>query len=126
MELRFMSLSNMYRGREGMISWALHRITGLGVLLFLLIHIADIYIIRYGAEAFDDLLIIYKGLPFRILEIGLVGAVYFHAVNGLRVIIIDFWDGAVDRQRELFWGVVVVFTLMFIPTAILMLIAAFD
>jgi succinate dehydrogenase / fumarate reductase cytochrome b subunit len=121
-----MSLGNIYRGREGMVSWALHRITGLGVLLFLFIHIADIYIVRYGAEAFDDLLIIYKGLPFRILEIGLVGAVYFHAVNGLRVIVIDFWDGAADKQRELFWAVVIIFTLMFIPTAILMLIAAFD
>ncbi len=59
-----MSIGSIYRGREGMISWALHRITGLGVLLFLLIHIADIYIIRYGANAFDDLLVIYKGLPF--------------------------------------------------------------
>lgn len=121
-----MSIGGIYRGREGMVSWALHRITGLGVLLFLLIHIADIFIIRYGAEAFDDLLVIYNGLPFRLLEIGLVGSVYFHAVNGLRVIIIDFWDGAVDRQRELFWAVVVIFTLMFVPTAILMLIAAFD
>lgn len=121
-----MSIGNIYRGREGMISWALHRITGLGVLLFLFIHIADIYIVRYGAEAFDDLLVIYKGLPFRILEIGLVASVYFHAINGLRVIIIDFWDGAAERQRELFWGVVVIFTLMFIPTAILMIIAAFE
>jgi succinate dehydrogenase / fumarate reductase cytochrome b subunit len=109
-----------------MISWALHRITGLGVLLFLLIHIADIFIVRYGAEAFDDLLVIYKGLPFRLLEIGLVGSVYFHAINGLRVILIDFWDDAVLRQRELFWGVVILFTLMFVPTAVLMLIAAFD
>ncbi|MEZ4523902.1 MAG: succinate dehydrogenase, cytochrome b556 subunit [Thermomicrobiales bacterium] len=121
-----MSIGGLYRGREGMISWALHRITGLGVLLFLLIHIADIFIVRYGAEAFDDLLVIYKGTPFRLLEIGLVASVYFHAVNGLRVIAIDFWDGAADRQRELFWGVIIVFTLMFVPTAILMLIAMFD
>jgi succinate dehydrogenase / fumarate reductase cytochrome b subunit len=126
MEGRYMSIGNIYRGREGMISWALHRITGLGVLLFLLIHIADIFIVRYGAEAFDDLLVIYKGLPFRLLEIGLVGSVYFHAINGLRVILIDFWDDAVLRQRELFWGVVILFTLMFVPTAVLMLIAAFD
>lgn len=121
-----MSLGSFYRGREGMVSWALHRITGLGILLFLLIHIADIFVVRYGAEAFDDLLIIYHALPFRILEIGLVGAVYYHAINGVRVILIDFWDGAALRQRELFWGVIIVFTLMFIPTAILMLIAAFD
>ena len=121
-----MSVGSIYRGREGMISWALHRITGLGVLLFLFIHIADIFIVRYGAEAFDDLLVIYNGLAFRLLEIGLVASVYFHAVNGLRVIAIDFWDGAAEYQRELFWAVVVIFTVMFVPTAILMLIAAFD
>jgi len=121
-----MSLGNVYRGREGMVSWALHRITGLGVLLFLLIHIADIFVVRYGAEAFDDLLVIYHALPFRILEIGLVGSVYFHALNGLRIILIDFFDWAALKQRELFWGVIIVFTLMFVPTAILMLIAAID
>lgn len=119
-------MRRMYRGREGMISWALHRITGLGVLLFLLIHIADIYIVRYGAEAFDDLLFIYKALPFRLLEIGLVAAVYFHALNGIRIFLIDFSDRAALRQRELFWAVVIIFTLAFVPTAILMLIAAFE
>lgn len=115
-----------YRGQEGMISWALHRITGLGVLLFLLIHIADIYIIRYGEEAFNDLLFIYKHPFFRVLEIGLVAAVYFHAINGMRVIFIDFSDWAADHQKELFWATVVIFLVAFIPTAILMTIAMFD
>jgi succinate dehydrogenase / fumarate reductase cytochrome b subunit len=116
----------VYRGREGMISWALHRITGLGVLLFLFIHIADIFIIGYGPEAFDELLFIYHNPYFRVMEIGLVAAVYYHAINGVRVILIDFWDGAVDRQRELFWGVVVLFLLTFIPTAVLMTLAMID
>jgi succinate dehydrogenase / fumarate reductase, cytochrome b subunit len=110
----------VYRGREGMISWALHRLTGLGVLLFLLIHIADIYVVSYGPEEFDDLLFIYHQTPFRIMEIALVGAVYYHAVNGLRIILIDFWDRAALIQRQLFYGVIVVFLLMFIPTAVLM------
>lgn len=112
---------NMYRGREGMISWALHRLTGLGVLLFLLIHIADIYVINYGPEAFDDLLFIYHNPFFRAMEVLLVGALYFHGINGLRIIAIDFWDRAVLYQRQLFWAVVVAFFVTFIPTAILML-----
>lgn len=112
---------NIYRGREGMISWALHRLTGLGVLLFLLIHIADIYVINYGPEAFDELLFIYHNTFFRLMEVLLVGALYFHGINGLRIITIDFWDRAALYQRELFWGVVITFVLAFIPTAILML-----
>lgn len=108
-----------------MLLWALHRLTGLGVLLFLLIHIADIYVVRYGAEAFDDLLFIYKNPVFRLMEIMLVGAVFFHAINGVRVILIDFWDGAVAYQKQLFWAVVILFFASFIPVAILMTIAAF-
>lgn len=116
----------VYRGREGMISWALHRLTGLGVLLFLLIHIADIYVISYGPEEFDALLFIYSSLPFRLMEIMLVGALYFHAVNGVRIILIDFWDRAALIQRKLFYGGLVVFFLAFIPTAIMMLLPLFD
>jgi succinate dehydrogenase / fumarate reductase, cytochrome b subunit len=110
----------VYRGREGMISWALHRLTGLGVLLFLMIHIADIFVIGYGPTHFDDLLFIYNALGFRLMEILLVGALYYHAYNGIRIILIDFWDGAAQIQRQLFYAVVVLFVLTFIPTAILM------
>ena len=95
-------MQRIYRGREGMISCALHRLTGLGVLLFLIIHIADIYVIGYGPEEFDSLLFIYHSLPFRIMEIALVAALYYHALNGIRIILIDFWDGAALIQRKLF------------------------
>lgn len=115
----------MYRGQIGMLSWALHRLTGLGILLFLIIHIADIFIIGYGPEAFNDLLFIYHNPFFRILEIVLVGAVYYHAINGVRVILIDFWDRASLIHKELYWGVIVIFLLAFIPTAILMIFAMF-
>lgn len=114
-------MQRIYRGREGMLSWALHRITGLGVLLFLLIHIADIYVVTYGPAEFDDLLYLYHSTPFRLLEVGLVGALYYHAINGLRIILIDFWDHAMNIQRELWYGGIVIFFLTFIPTAILMI-----
>jgi succinate dehydrogenase / fumarate reductase cytochrome b subunit len=104
-----------------MISWALHRLTGLGVLLFLLVHIADIYVIGYGPEEFDSLLFIYHSIGFRLMEVVLVAALYFHAINGVRIILIDFWDDAALIQRKLFYGGIIVFFATFIPTAILML-----
>lgn len=116
----------IYRGREGMISWALHRLTGLGVLLFLIIHIADIYVVTYGPDEFNDLLFIYHNPFFRVMEIALVGAVYWHAFNGIRIILIDFWDRASLIQRQLFYGVVAIFVLTFIPTAFLMARPIFD
>jgi succinate dehydrogenase / fumarate reductase cytochrome b subunit len=58
---------------------------------------------------------------FRTLEILLVGALYYHAINGIRIILIDFWDTAMLMQRQLFYATVVIFFVTFIPTAILML-----
>jgi succinate dehydrogenase / fumarate reductase cytochrome b subunit len=104
-----------------MISWAFHRITGLGVLLFLLLHIVDIFLVNYGPEVFNELLFLYRHPVFRIGEIILVGAVYYHAANGVRIMLIDFWPAAYRYERQLFYGVMAVFLLAFIPTAFLMI-----
>ncbi|MCS7256514.1 MAG: succinate dehydrogenase, cytochrome b556 subunit [Thermomicrobium sp.] len=109
-----------YRPPPGMISWALHRVTGLGVLLFLLLHIVDIFIVNYGPDAFNELLFLYRHPVFRIGEIILVAGLYYHAANGVRIILIDFWPQAYRYERQLFYGVIAVFLLGFIPTAILM------
>lgn len=104
-----------------MISWAFHRISGLGVLLFLLLHIVDIFLVNYGPEVFNELLFLYRHPVFRIGEIILVGAVYYHAANGVRIMLIDFWPAAYRYERQLFYGVMAVFLLAFIPTAFLMI-----
>jgi len=110
-----------YRPPPGMISWALHRVTGLGVLLFLLLHIVDIFLVNYGPDVFNELLFLYRHPVFRIGEIVLVAGLYYHAANGVRIILIDFWPQAYRYERQLFYGVVAVFLLAFIPTAILMI-----
>lgn len=110
-----------YRAPVGMVSWALHRLAGIGVLVFLLLHILDIFVVGYGPKAFDDLLFLYRNPIFRIGEIILVAGLYYHAANGVRIILIDFWSKAYRYERELFYGVIAVFVVAFIPTAILML-----
>jgi len=110
-----------YRPPPGMISWAFHRITGLGVLLFLLLHIVDIFLVNYGPEVFNELLFLYRHPVFRIGEIILVAGLYYHAANGVRIILIDFWPAAYRYERQLFYGVIAVFLLGFIPTALLMI-----
>ncbi len=112
-----------YRGYHpppGMISWVLHRITGLGVLLFLLLHIVDIFLVNYGPDTFNELLFLYRHPVFRIAEIILVAAVYYHAANGVRIILVDFWPAAYRYERQLFYGVIAVFLAGFLPTAFLM------
>jgi succinate dehydrogenase / fumarate reductase, cytochrome b subunit len=110
-----------YRGKGGHWSWILHRLTGLGVLVFLLIHILDISLIGWGPRVFDRLLFIYRGRVFRVMEVLLAGAVIYHALNGIRIVIIDFWPAATTVHRKLIWAVAVIFVVVFVPTAILML-----
>lgn len=112
-----------YRAPQGMLSWALHRLTGLGVLLFLFLHIIDIFLVGYGAELFDDLLFIYHHPAFVIGQLALVASVYYHAANGVRIILVDFWANGYKYERQLFYGAMAVFFIAFIPTAIIMIMA---
>jgi succinate dehydrogenase / fumarate reductase cytochrome b subunit len=103
-----------------MWSWVLHRITGVAIFFFLLVHILDTALIRVSPEAYNAVIGTYKNPIMGLGEIALVAAIVFHAFNGIRIILIDFWDGAAQIQRQLFYAVVVLFVLSFIPTAILM------
>lgn len=90
------------RNREGQWAWALHRVTGLGVLAFLCMHIIDTSLMLAGEEAYNHLIkSVYQQWWFQPAEIALGGALVFHAFNGLRVIAIDLWEGAVQHDRLL-------------------------
>ena len=91
-----------YRGGEGQWSWMLHRVTGVGVLLFLLAHILDTALIALGPEHYNAIIAIYRLPFFRVGEVGLAAAVLYHALNGIRIIIIDFWPGTTVIQKQMF------------------------
>lgn len=111
-----------YRGGPGMIAWALHRLAGVGVVAFLALHIFDIFLMQFGAGVFDELLFIYRSAPFRTLEIFLLFGLLYHALNGLRVILIDLFPATARFQTELWYVQMVIFTIAFVPLAILMFI----
>ncbi|HEX5411829.1 MAG TPA: succinate dehydrogenase, cytochrome b556 subunit [Terriglobia bacterium] len=110
-----------YRGGEGQWSWLLHRVTGIGVFLFLLAHIIDTAMIGWGPAYYNEAMALYRHPAFRVGEVILAGAVLYHALNGVRIIIIDFWPESTVAQRKLFYAVVAAFVLIFVPTAIYML-----
>ncbi len=78
-----------YSGREGHYSFLLHRLTGLGTLLFLIIHILDTSTVYFFPELYTEAIGIYQSTPFMIGEIGLVFSVIYHGVNGFRIIYAD-------------------------------------
>jgi succinate dehydrogenase / fumarate reductase cytochrome b subunit len=108
------------RSQTGAWAWLLHRVTGVGVLLFLLAHIIDTALIGFGPEAYEHALGLYRLPIFKIGEIALVFAVVYHSVNGVRVILIDFWGESTRRRQQLFWASVAGTAVLFLPVAAIM------
>ena len=110
-----------YRGGAGQWSWAFHRLTGVGVLLFLLAHILDTALIVLGPALYNKILMIYRNPLFGLSEIALFGAVLYHSFNGLRICVIDFWPATTRYHRAMSYGVLALFISAFIPVAFIML-----
>lgn len=110
-----------YKGGEGMWSWILHRGSGLLVLGFLFLHIIDTSLIGFGKHHYDEVINIYKKPWFLPLEVLLVGAVIYHSMNGLRVILIDFWEAGARNERRLSVATNVISLALFIPSAVVMM-----
>ncbi len=109
-----------YRGDPSMWAWLLHRITGVGIFVFLLTHVTDTALIGWGRDLYDAMMQLYHHPVFRIGEILLFGVVLFHALNGLRVITLDFAPQTTIYNRQMLIGVVTAFFLLFVPTAVIM------
>jgi len=91
-----------YRGGEGMVAWAFHRISGVAIWAFVVLHVVDIFLVGAAPDAYDTLLVIYATPIGIVLEWLLGAAVLYHALNGLRIIVIDFWP-ALSRYHRQMW-----------------------
>jgi succinate dehydrogenase / fumarate reductase cytochrome b subunit len=108
-------VGTLYRGGQGMWSWVAQRITGIAVFFFLYVHVLDTALVRVSPEAYDLVIATYKTPIVNLLEVGLVGAVLYHALNGLRVIAVDFWARGPRYQRQMLWVVVGIWLVVMIP-----------
>ena len=100
-----------YRGREGMLAWLFHRIAGVAIWAFVVLHVIDIYLVGGNPGAYNELLQIYASPIGRVLEASLGAALLYHALNGLRIILMDFWPALTRWQRQLWytsWGIFLV------------------
>ena len=106
----------MYRGREGQWAFLFHRISGVAIALFLLLHVLDISLVMFGPDGpFDAFLAFYHNWPFRIGLLMVIAGVVYHALNGLRIIVMDFTSWGVRFQRQLWYGVLVLTTVIGLP-----------
>lgn len=93
---------DVYLGRGlGMWAWLLHRVTGLLLVFYLILHILVISSSLGGSNLFDPLLRLLQTPLFVLLEMGLTAAVLVHGLNGIRIVLFDLGLG-VRRQKEIF------------------------
>ncbi len=111
----------MYRGGPGMLAWALHRVTGVAVLIFLLLHIVETSMLLYGSDAYNHAISLYKQPWFKPLEFLLVAAVVYHAGNGILVMLLDLFPRATRWYRRMFWVGAALYVVVMVPVAVLML-----
>lgn len=115
----------VYNGDTGQYAWLFHRLTGIGILFFLLVHVIDIMLIGLGRDIYDKSVEFYSHWYIIPMEILLVGAVIYHALNGVRIILVDFWSQGTHKQRQLFWLALGGSALLTIPSAIIILMNEF-
>lgn len=118
---RYMSLMFSYQGQSGTWAWALHRISGIGVWLFVVLHVIDIYLVGGNPAAYDEILKFYASPIGRVLEVLLGAALLYHALNGLRIVIIDLWPAMTVHAQKLWWACWLIFVGVGVPGALIIL-----
>ena len=100
----------MYK-TTGFLSFMLRRVTGVALVLYLLLHIWVIGSALTSPEAFDTRLNAVQTDFFKVLEIALLAAVIYHAFDGIRVLLMN-WFKVTDKRKNLFYAVMVVSVLV--------------
>ena len=105
LSLRFSHKSQVW-DTVGMWAWICHRLTGLGLVFYILLHtfLMSLSLLR-GPKAFDATLNVLMGHPvFELLDTLLLAAVLYHSFNGIRILLFDLGVGlSVKSQKILFW-----------------------
>ena len=91
-----------YKRAGTMWSWMLHRVTGVGMLVFVAMHVIAAFSLQnLGGSGFGKVFnALYESWPFQSF---IYFCVIFHALNGARVIILDTWPKLLQHQREATW-----------------------
>jgi succinate dehydrogenase / fumarate reductase cytochrome b subunit len=114
-----------YRGSEGMLAWAFHRISGVAIWAFILLHVLDIWLAGVNPTLYDEVLQVYASPIGRVGEALLGAALLYHALNGLRIIIMDFWPSMTRYHKQLWYLNWALFVIVGVPILLQIMAPAF-
>ena len=90
-----------YKGGGTMVTWMLHRISGLGIIIFVALHVIAAFLLtQYGSDFGKVINSVYEAWPFQAF---IYFCIIFHVLNGTRVIILDVWPQLLQYQHEAIW-----------------------
>ena len=90
----------------GFLSFFLRRLTGVALVLYLATHMWVIGSAIHGPEVFDARLALVQTPFFKLAEIALLAAVWFHAFDGVRLILVN-WFRVTNYRTSLLYAAVV-------------------
>ncbi|ACF12929.1 succinate dehydrogenase, cytochrome b556 subunit [Chloroherpeton thalassium ATCC 35110] len=93
-----------YNWHGGMWAWLLHRASGIGLVVYLIIHINGLRSM-YDPVKFDMAMSAYRSPLFKIGELVILALVAYHSINGFRIVMIDFL-GWTPQQKRMFFATV--------------------
>ena len=90
-----------YKGGGPMLSWVLHRISGLSIIIFVTLHVISSFLTQqFGSDLGIFVNTIYESIYFQLF---IVFCAIFHGVNGFRIILLDIWPRLIRYQKESTW-----------------------
>ena len=111
-------IGGSYRWFTGSLAYVLHRVTGLGLLVFIFFHIISITKANHTPEAYDLMIARMQSPDFKLGELFLFAALLFHGLNGMRILKVDFSATRTTTHKKLFWGLSVLVTVLLVAGAI--------
>jgi succinate dehydrogenase / fumarate reductase cytochrome b subunit len=114
----------MYRS-TGFVSFVLRRLTGVALVIYLLMHMWVIGGINGGADTFNDRMEFLDSPLFRLAEIGLLAAVVYHGIDGIRLLIVHYFD-VTEYRKSLFYATMVVSVILVIAGGLPILLFALE
>lgn len=99
--LRFLRWFDFRSGRLGMLAYILNRVTAIGLVVYLYLHLAVLSMLAGGASNWDPFIQIARSPLFLTLDVILLAGILIHGLNGVRVTLTGFGVG-VRSQKLMF------------------------
>ena len=92
---------------NGFISFLLRRISGVALVIYLAMHMWVIGSVNQGPEVFNARLNAVQTPIFKLFEVALLAAVVYHAFDGIRLLIVHYFD-VTNKRESLFYAAIAI------------------